>query len=69
MSEVKHTRNAIRFAIVLFWSVMAGLAFTAISNASNAHAIGWATWLFYAALATFVSYVGFFATKHFWSYK
>ena len=49
---MNHTRNAIRLCIAIFWLVMLGLAFTAISNASNAHAIGWATWLFYGIAAT-----------------
>lgn len=66
---MNHARNAIRFCIVIFWLVMLGLAFTAISNASNAHAIGWATWLLYGIAATVTTYVGVFATKHFWSYK
>jgi len=66
---MSHTRNAIRFCIAIFWLVMLGLAFTAISNASNGHAIGWAAWLFYGIAATVTTYVGVFATKHFWSYK
>ena len=66
---MSHTRNAIRFCIAIFWLVMLGLAFTAISNASNAHAIGWATWLFYGIPAIVTTYAGVFATKHLWSYK
>ena len=66
---MSHIRNAIRFCIVIFWMVMLGLAFTAINNASNAHSIGWATWLLYGIAVTVTTYVGAFATKHFWSYK
>lgn len=66
---MNHTRNAIRFGIAIFWLVVLGLAYTAYNNASNAHAIGWATWLVYGIAATVTTYAGVFATKHFWSYK
>jgi hypothetical protein len=66
---MNHKRNAVRFSITVFWLLMVGLAFTAISNAGNAHALGWGTWLFYGIAATLALYVGTFATKHFWSIK
>ena len=66
---MSHTRNAIRFCIAIFWLVMLGHAFTAISNASNALAIELATWLYYGIAATVTTYVGVFATTHLWSYK
>jgi hypothetical protein len=48
---------------------MVGLAFTAISNVGNAHALGWATWLLYGIAATVTTYAGVFFTKNFWSIK
>ena len=63
---MNHKRNAVRFAIAVFWLLMVGLAFTAISNAGNARALGWGAWLSYGIAATVVLYVGTFATKHFW---
>lgn len=66
---MNHARNAIRFGIAIFWLVVLGLAYTAYSNASNAQAIGWATWLFYGIAAIVTTYAGVFATKHLWSYK
>jgi hypothetical protein len=66
---MNHKRNAVRFAIAVFWMLMVGLAFTAISNASNARALGWGTWLFYGIAATVTLYVGVIATKQLWSIK
>jgi hypothetical protein len=66
---VNHKRNAVRFAIAVFWLLVVGLAFTAFSNAGNALALGWGTWLLYGIAATMTLYGGFFATKHFWSIK
>lgn len=66
---MNHKRNAVRFAIAVFWMLMVGLFFTAASNVSNAHALGWGTWLFYGIAAIVVLYIGAFATKHFWSIK
>lgn len=66
---MNHKRNAVRFAIAVFWLLMAGLAFTAISNAGNARSLGWGTWLFYGIAATVTTYAGVFFTKHFWSIK
>jgi hypothetical protein len=66
---MNHKRNAVRFAITVFWLVVAGLFFTAASNAGNAFSLSWATWLFYGIAATVVLYIGAFATKHFWSIK
>ncbi len=66
---MNHKRNAVRFAIVIFWLAWAGLALTAISNSGNARALGWGTWLFYGVAVVVVLYVGAFATKRFWSVK
>ena len=66
---MKHKRNAARFLVAIFWAVVIGIAATAISNASSAHAIGWATWLFYGTFAVPTVYFGVFATKRLWSVK
>jgi hypothetical protein len=66
---MNHMRNAIRLAIIVSWMIAIGLVFTAISNANNAHAIGWATWIFYGVVTIVTIYFGIFATKYFWSYK
>lgn len=66
---MNHKRNAVRFAITVFWLLVAGLAFTAISNGSNARALSWASWLFYGGASVVALYAGIFATKHFWSIK
>lgn len=62
-------RNAIRLAIIIFWMLVVGLSITAISNYTNATALGWATWLFYGVVTIVTMYFGIFATKYFWSYK
>lgn len=66
---MNHVRNAIRFSLTLFWFVVVGLAFTAISNSGNAHALSWATFLFYGAVTVVVLYVGIHITKTFWNFK
>lgn len=66
---MNHKRNAVRFAIAVFWLLVAGLIFTAISNSGNARALGWGTWLIYGIASAVAIYIGIFATKHFWSIK
>jgi hypothetical protein len=66
---VSHTRNAVRFAITVFWVVVAGLIYTAITNSGNAYALSWATWLFYAAVSIATLYAGAVLSKKLWSIK
>lgn len=66
---MNHTRVAIRFSISLFWLIVAGVSYTAVSNSVNAHSLSWVTWLVYAAIGSVVLYVGFFVTKCLWSIK
>lgn len=69
MKSINHARNAIRFAIVVFWLVVIGLAYTAFQHSGNAFALSWATWLFYAVLAIVVLYAGVVYTSKLWSIK
>lgn len=69
MKSINHARNAIRFAIVVFWLVVIGLVYTAVANSGNAFALGWGTWLFYAVLVIVVLYAGVVYTAKLWSFK
>ncbi|MNO02239.1 hypothetical protein D3C81_2225740 [compost metagenome] len=66
---MNHTRNAARFAIVIFWIVVVGLAYTTYSHSGNAFALSWATWLFYAIVAIVVLYVGAVLSNKLWKIK
>ncbi len=66
---MNHTRNAIRFAIVVFWLVVVGLAFTAFMHLGNAHALSWVTWLFYVVITVVVLYVASVVTYRTWNFK
>ena len=66
---MNHTRNAIRLVIVVFWLIVIGLAFTAYSNLTNAHALSWASWLLYAVVTIVALYAGAVLTSKFWNLK
>lgn len=69
MKSINHTRNAVRFAVVVFWVVVLGLTYTTFQNSGNAFALGWGTWLFYAVLVIVVLYAGVVYTIKLWSFK
>lgn len=66
---MNHARNAIRFAIVIFWIIVVGLAYTAYSNSGNALALSWATWLLYAVVAVVALYIGAVFSAKLWNAK
>ncbi|MNB61097.1 hypothetical protein D3C76_236910 [compost metagenome] len=69
MKSINHARNAVRFAIAVFWLVVLGLTYTVFQNSGNAHVLGWGTWLFYAVLVIVVLYAGVVYTIKLWSFK
>ncbi|MNH65326.1 hypothetical protein D3C73_173340 [compost metagenome] len=69
MKAINHTRNAARFAVVVFWVVILGLAYTAFQNSGNSFSLGWGTWLFYAVVTIVVLYAGVVYTIKLWSFK
>lgn len=66
---MSHTRNATRFLVVLFWAAVVGVVITAATHSGNWIAVGWSTWLLYAAISVPTVYVGYFTTRRFWSIK
>lgn len=69
MKSINHARNAVRFAIAVFWLVVLGLTYTVFQNSGNVHVLGWGTWLFYAVLVIVVLYAGVVYTIKLWSFK
>ncbi|QTH80435.1 hypothetical protein PA10_00237 [Pseudomonas phage pPa_SNUABM_DT01] len=66
---MNHTRNAVRFFIVIFWIIVIGLGYTVISHSGNAYALSWASWLFYAVVTIVVLYIGAVLSFKLWNIK
>lgn len=69
MKPFNHKRNAVRFAIVIFWVIVFGLGYTAFGHSGNVYALSWATWLLYAVVAVVALYAGAFLSTKFWNIK
>lgn len=66
---MNHKRNAVRFAIVIFWVIVVGLIYSAFVNFGNAHVLGWFTWLIYVVITVVVLYAATVFTTKFWNIK
>lgn len=69
MNKINHTRNAVRFGIVVFWVLLIGLLYSVFMNSGNMHALSWVTWLFYAVVVIVVLYAGVVLSAKFWNIK
>lgn len=69
MGRINHTRVATRFAIVVFWAIVVGLAYTTFQNSGNLHALAWGTWLFYTTVSAAIVYLGVIKTINLWNIK
>lgn len=66
---MNHKRNAMRLAIVFYWTIVLGLLFGVYSNQNNFSSLGWSTWLTYIVTFVVAIYAGVALTKTFWSTK
>jgi hypothetical protein len=66
---MNHLRNASRFGVILFWSVVIGLIHSAFNNIDNSKSLGWPTWLFYGSVGGAIIYGGASVTPKLWNIK
>lgn len=64
---MNHTRNAIRFAVVVFWLVILGMALGLDKMGTNLLSLGYPTLLFYGVVATVIVYGGAVISKRLWN--